>query len=99
MLNELTDRIYALADELRTRNYEGSDNDVREVLAETRETLAQVNGELGDWEHDELEYAGLATNSGFLLLALVCAAKAVEVSQLPPAEYRAGYHHARRSGS
>ena len=54
---------------------------------------------LGPWEEDELSYAEAARHSNMLRLAIVCVAKALEVSTLSPQEYDEGYNYGRRRAS
>ena len=59
-----------------------------------------MNGSVGLWETDELDYALRAVNSNYLTLALACVAKSIEVSELPLSDYDSGYNYSsvRRRG-
>ena len=93
MFDELFDRMDALAKTMRGRRYDGHSEEVRAIIDDARATLTEVNGSVGPWETDELDYALRAVNINFLTLALTCVAKAIEVSQLATLDYDGGYNY------
>lgn len=76
--------------------YEGHEQDVLAIIDDCEAALKATRaGAVGPWERRELEYARNAVRSGFLRLALVATEKALEVSQLPRAEYEYGLNYGK----
>jgi hypothetical protein len=93
---ELIGRMEQLSGQLRTGQYDGHHDAVRELIADCRRTLIEVHQRLGPWEAAELEYAEAAVGWNFLNLAVVCAHKALQVSLLPRAEYEHGFNYPKQ---
>ena len=92
----LVDRINELSFELRDTGYSGQHTSVLELIEDARSALIDFSGKLGDWESECLGFAETAVNDNFLRLAMSQMHKAVEVSNLPIDEYRAGYNYTTR---
>jgi len=77
--------------------YEGHHKDVLALISECRAAIKSVQGTLGPWETQDLDYAESAVKANMLRLALVCAEKALEVSQLPKSEYEMGFNYSKKT--
>jgi hypothetical protein len=95
-MDELLNSIHEEYEVLRTEGYEGKQEQVRALILETRRALTRPSG-LGKWEAAELDYADAAVVQNWLCLALVCANKAIAVSELPPEEYDFGFNYGRKT--
>jgi hypothetical protein len=94
------EHLYDKVEEMLTKvvgGYDGHHDDVRALIVECREALGSVDGKVGPWETQELEYADSAVNANMLRLALVATEKALDVSQLPADEYEYGFTYGRRT--
>jgi hypothetical protein len=92
----LPDRINELGLELRSTGYDGQHDAILALIEEARESLTSISGQLGPWEAECLDYATAAVNDNFLKLAITQIEKALQVSELPPNEYAAGFNYTTR---
>lgn len=94
-LYERIDQMFATV----TPAYAGHEGEILRLIDDCRQDIEKQMGKLGPWEIKELAYAEVAVKAhGWLKLALHCAEKALDVSQLPPEEYDAGYNYTRKPG-
>jgi hypothetical protein len=96
MNDELLNSIHELYEVLRTEGYGSKEEEVRALILDTRRALTGASG-LGKWEAAELDYANAAVAQNWLCLALVCANKAIAVSELPAEEYEFGFNYGRKT--
>lgn len=92
----LMDRLNQASLELRDTGYDGQQDSIRELINEARAALADESENLGAWEAECLDYAETAVGDNFLRLALTQVHKAIEVNELRPDEYQAGYNYTTR---
>jgi hypothetical protein len=91
-LDELVFAIIKLARELR-EGYNGHDGEVLALISKTQLALQRKLSVMGPWETELLKAANSAVRGNFLKLALVSLMDAIEVIELSPAEYKAGYEY------
>jgi hypothetical protein len=97
MQEELSSRIDDLFQRVALEGYDAHRSEVLDVIAACRRQLLSERGILGAWEKELLDYAETRVQADHLRLALLSAARALEVIQLPAEEYGAGLKHARQA--
>lgn len=98
MSHELAEKIQATFAELYADGYDGKHEKVLELVREARGALEASHGKLGPWEAEELARAEVAVKCNFLRLALHEIQKAIDVSELPKAEYDYGFNYTKQRG-
>jgi len=78
-------------------DYEGHHDGILALISECREAIKSAQAKLGPWEAENLDYAESAVKANMLRLALVCAEKALDVSQLPEKEYEIGFNYGKKN--
>jgi hypothetical protein len=96
-LEQLYDRVDRLGSDAARDDSTVTREDVGNLINDARAHLTGADGAIGPWEKDLLARAEGARSSGWLRLAIVCAATALEVSGLPTAEYDYGFNYGRRT--
>jgi hypothetical protein len=78
-------------------DYKGHHKDILALISACREAITSAQGKLGPWETQDLDYAESAVKANMLRLALLCAEKALDVSQLPKEEYEIGFNYGKKT--
>jgi hypothetical protein len=93
MREELMDWIHECAGHLSEHGYGENDGTVLELIDICQSAIEQSKGELGPWEQAILDYARTAAKEHRLMLALMSAQKALQISDLPQDEYEFGFKY------